>query len=345
MKKSSRFWFLTAILFSIFFSFSTLFYRVQVPSITLIRVVMLGWPFQWLKETVLLVPPSSAAYSVQWAELFSDVVLLFAASAIISYLATWRDREGKDAAGLSPGIKITILVVVAYFTRILSCAVHEVLGHGLWALAMGAQSISVNVTFLGFGWCSWEPPLAGIQGLLATSGGIISTFAAGAVILAFLYYMPATGKFYSRLILFWIAYWTTITQASYLIVGGITGFGDIGYVSRSLGIDYLYFAVIGVPLFILVYSIVSVLFFGETGVMFESVDQRKLLSAFWLTVPVLVVTFSVSQEFLLPVLEFALMLAISFIPSIMAFPMYVFFRRISRQLRKKAASAKGNTSP
>lgn len=335
LKKMLRFWTLALILFSIFFSLSTIIYRVQEISVISVRKIYYGWPFQWLQNTTFLIPPSGPIYSIRLVELLLDIAIMFAISAAISYLSVSKDMNAKAVSRQGIGIRIAFLVIAAYLTRILSCAIHEVMGHGLWALAMGAHVIHANVTYLGFGWCSWEPPLIGIKGLLAIAGGIISSFSAGAAILSFLYYLPRLGGFYSRLVLFLLGFWITITQSSYLIVGGLTGYGDIGSISHSLGIVPLYFAALGVPVFVLVFFVVSVLFFRELGRMFPSTDQKKLLSTFWLTIPILVVTFALSEEFSFPLTEFALFMALSIIPSIMAFPMFDFFRKLSVPMDRK----------
>ena len=333
LKNINSFWALALILFAVFLSLSTLFYRVQTPSVISIRTILFGWPFQWLEQTTVLIPASGPVYSVRILQLAADIAIYLSISAAVSYLSTFRDSTAGSLSGQLPGIRIVSLVIIAYLTRVLSCAVHEVIGHGLWALALGAQRISVNITFLGFGWCSWEPPLGGTEGLLAVAGGLISSFTVGTVILAFLYYFPRIGGFYSRLILFLLGFWIAVTQSSYLIVGGLTGFGDIGFISNSLGIDYLYFAAVGVAIFVLVFFVISAMFFHELGIMFPATDQRKLLSAFWFTVPLLVLTFGFSEEFSLPALEFLLLIALSFIPSIAALPMYSFFRKLGVPVR------------
>lgn len=75
-----------------------------------------------------------------------------------------------------------------YLSRLVSCFVHEVLGHALWAWIFGAEKIWFNISWMGFGWCRW----IGVDNafnakLMVIAGGIIDTFIIGFLLLIILF--------------------------------------------------------------------------------------------------------------------------------------------------------------
>ncbi len=219
-------------------------------------------------------------------------------------------------------MRVFLVVLVAYSTRLVSCAIHELLGHGLWAWVFGAEHVEVYVSWLGFGWCRWNPPLSGIAQIMAMAGGLVNAFIIGAAILAFLCLLPKKGGFYLRFSLFWLGFWTTINQASYLLLGGFTGFGDPGQLHHSTGVPLSFFILLGFLLFLLVYIVVSALFLSEVGGLFPEFKEKTLLSEFWFTLPIQVILFTVSPEHAVSFELFLLLLTVSMIPSLLSHPLF-----------------------
>ncbi|MFP3985128.1 MAG: hypothetical protein ACLFU9_04070 [Candidatus Bathyarchaeia archaeon] len=232
--------------------------------------------------------------------------------------------------------RILIVSSVAYFTRLAACGIHEFLGHGLWAWIMGAKNVEGYVSWLGFGWCRWSPGLSGFAGVIAMAGGLINTFIIGATILAFLQIRSKKAGFYLRFTLFWLGYWATITQASYLILGGLTGYGDPGQLSYLTGVPLGFFSFLGFALFLLVYYVSSVLFLSEVSCLFPEYKPKTLLFEFWLTLPIQVCVFAASPEHNLSFELFLTLSIASVIPSLLALPLFKLFRR-TKTARKNGA--------
>ncbi len=239
-------------------------------------------------------------------------------------------------ANVSIWARILLVISVAYFTRLASCGIHELLGHGLWALLMGANRIEVYVSWLGFGWCKWSPSLSGSAKAIAVAGGLLNTFIIGIVILAFLYMAPKRGSFYLRFTLFCLGFWATITQASYLVLGGITGYGDPWQLSHLTGTPLYLFVFLGFALFLPVYCASSVLFLSEVSRLFSEYRPKTLLFEFWLTIPIQVGVFAASPEHTVSFESFSLLLAASLIPSLLSKPLFPLFNRLRPNMEKGA---------
>lgn len=233
----------------------------------------------------------------------------------------------KARSKASLGTRVLLVILAAYFARLVSCGIHELLGHGFWAWILGADSVQVYVSWLGFGWCKWDPPLSGFAKVMAMVGGLINTFVLGAMIFAFLYLMPKKCGFYVRFSLFWLGFWTMITQASYLLLGGSTGYGDPGALASLAGVPLDFFRLLGFGLFLIAYLAVSVLFISEVSCLFAEYREKTLLFEFWLTMPIQVIFFMASEHTVSFELIFGLLL-VSLIPSLLSLPLFPFFNRL-----------------
>jgi len=237
-------------------------------------------------------------------------------------------------------VRILFVVFVAYSTKLVACGVHELLGHGLWAWIFGADKVWFYVSWLGFGWCRWSPPLSGLARVMAMAGGLVNTFLIGTAILAFLYLAPKKGSRYLRLPIFWLGFWATINQASYLLLGGFTGYGDPGELNRLTGVPLGFFMFLGLGLFSLSYFVVSLLFLPEVCSLFPEYEKRTLLFEFWLTMPIQVVFFTVSPEHTLSLEWFFLLLVASMIPSLLSLPLYAYVKGFKWKFREHTEMSK-----
>lgn len=224
------------------------------------------------------------------------------------------------------------IILAAYSTRLIICGIHELLGHGLWAWIFGAQSVEIYVSWLGFGWCKWYPPNLGSLGnVVAMAGGLINTFTLGAIILVFLFFVPRKGGLHLRSFLFWLGFWATTTQPSYLLLGGFTAEGDPWQLHLLTGIPIIFFMLLGFGLFLLVYPIISVSFLPEASGLFSEYSPRMLLFTLWLAMPLQVIFYVISPEHALSFGMFLLLLTVSMIPSLLSLPLFKLFIRLSQQ--------------
>jgi hypothetical protein len=165
--------------------------------------------------------------------------------------------------------------------------------------------------------------------VLFSAGGLLNTFLIGVVILASLYWVPHKGGFYLRFSLFWTGFWAAINQASYLLLGGVTGYGDPGALNAVTGVPLAVFAALGVGLFLAVYVAVSVLFLSEVTRLFPEYRTKTLLFAFWLSIPIQVMLFTVSPQHEVSATTFVLLLVISTLPSLLSPRLVPLFHHLS----------------
>ena len=233
--------------------------------------------------------------------------------------------------------KRTLLtVLVAYFTRLISCGIHELLGHGLWALIFGANKISVHVSWLGFGWCKWQGASSSYTAqVMIIAGGLLNTFIIGAVLLAFLFLAPKKGGFYLRLPMFWLGFWAVITQAGYLFLGGLTSLGDPWELHQLTGVPLSLFVFLGFSLFLIAYFAVSVLFLSEVTELFPEYSQRVLLFEFWLTIPIQTIFLMASPEHIISIGQFTAFFSLSMVPSLLAIPLFSRIQSWKSKIEKR----------
>jgi len=310
------------------FAISTLGYSEVDPAITIVRVVRYGFPMTWLKATTVIIPVSPTTYNVLWFELIVNIIFYLALSLGISFITMKATQHREAFAKASLWMRFLFVILVAYPTRLLSCGIHELLGHGLWAWIFGADRIWFNVSWLGFGWCRWQGLSDSyIARVMTMAGGLINTFIIGAAILTFLFLVRKKGGFYLRFFLFWLGFWTTITQANYLLLGGFTGYGDPGSLHSLSGIPLSFFILLGFGLFLVVYLAVSVLFLSEATGLFPEFRPKTLLFEFWITIPIQVILFTFSPEHEMPFETFFFLLVVSVIPSLLSLSLFQFFNR------------------
>lgn len=233
-------------------------------------------------------------------------------------------------------VRFLFILLVAYFTKLLTCGIHELLGHGLWAWIFGAEITEVYVSWLGFGYCRWQ----GISGfsfanVVATAGGLINTFLIGVAILMFLFLVRKKGGLYLRSFLFWLGFWATTTQPSYLLRGGFTNKGDPWQLHLLTGIPLSFFVLLGFGLFLLVYSILSILFLPDASNLLPEYNQKTLLFTLWLAMPIQVIFLMISPEHRMPFELFLLLLAVSMLPSLLSLPLFKFFDRMRSRIWKE----------
>ena len=119
--------------------------------------------------------------------------------------------------------------------------------------------------------------------------------------------------------LFWLAFWTFLNPAGYLIIGGIKPFGDIlqliaqGVLSQTLSLA------IGLAIFALAFFSLSRIFKdidSNTGFINKKRPLRVSLSLLWLIIPLITLMAITGLGFLSSYSP--LLFAISFTPSIVA---------------------------
>jgi len=214
--------------------------------------------------------------------------------------------------------------------KIIAEFVHEVCGHGLFVLLFGGEITSVYISV------SWPYELSRIGWSLPTTvtsaqmtwiygGGILACLCVSFLIQVFLI-LKKQISWYFVITLFWLAFWMLINSTGYLLIGGLTPFGDIqeliklGILTNPLSLT------LGVILFIAGFVVLSWIL---REILVEEFHLRKAslgVTLFWLIIPVLGAVMLASPERSFQVAYLPLM----FIPSLLSF-IIEYFLVLSKQ--------------
>jgi len=207
---------------------------------------------------------------------------------------------------------------MGFIAKILGEVVHEVMGHGLFVAAFGGRITNISISLL---WpyklssIGFSAPLGGFQPwqeVLVNGGGIIMCLLVSLILqLILLLSLSKRGNWVVSSMLFWLAFWTFINPAGYLVVGGIEPFSDItNLISAGVMTQQLAF-ILGLILFLINLLSLSVILRNVLRKAGVSKDAKWSIVLFWLTVPLLTF-FSVaglSQPLVIALLGFIPVLA------------------------------------
>jgi len=183
-------------------------------------------------------------------------------------------------------------LLIAFIMKIAGEFVHEVLGHGLFVILFGGRIIQIYLSILWpyeLSYIRWSGNFENWQIICIEGAGIILC-TAFSIVLQTLLLLGISNKYrFLTFSIFWLAFWTFLNPAGYLILGGISPFGDIaaligmGVLTGSSSI------IIGLLIFIgsfisISKSLCKILF--RTEMLGELKALRFSLSLFWLIIPI-----------------------------------------------------------
>ena len=183
---------------------------------------------------------------------------------------------------------------MGFVAKILGEAVHEVMGHGLFVVVFGGRITDINISLL---WpyklssIGFSPPPGGFQPwqeVLVNGGGIIiCLFVSFVIQLILLLSFSKRGNWVVSSMLFWLAFWTFINPAGYLVIGGIEPFGDIAnLISAGVMTQQLAF-ILGLILFLINIFSLSIILRNVLRKARVNEDAKWSIVLFWLIVPLL----------------------------------------------------------
>jgi len=191
---------------------------------------------------------------------------------------------------------------LGFVAKILGEVVHEVMGHGLFAVAFGGRITNVSISLL---WpyelsrIGFVPPPGGFQPwqeVLVDGGGILMCLVVSFILqLILLLSFSKRGNWVVSSMLFWLAFWTFINPAGYLVVGGINPFGDVAnLISAGVMTQELAF-ILGLLLFLVSLFTLSIILRNVLRKAGVNEDARWSIVLFWLIVPLLTLASVVGQ--------------------------------------------------
>jgi hypothetical protein len=216
--------------------------------------------------------------------------------------------------------------------KVVSEFIHEVLGHGLFVLLFGGKITSVHISLLwpyslsgiGYdppqgGFLNWQKPWINVGGILVCL--LVSLF------LQILLYFGRIRDHRLSPALFWLSFWTFLNPTGYLIIGGIRPFGDIWQLINENVLTQASSIGLGLILFLFAFHSLSEIFKDlilHARIIKSSQELKFFLSMFWLTIPLTTVLALMGLPFLNSSFVFAL--PVSFIPSILAYKLFLIVR-------------------
>jgi len=213
---------------------------------------------------------------------------------------------------------LMVFLSLGFVTKILGEVVHEVLGHGLFVLAFGGRITSIKISLL------WPYELSGIgfaapsggflpwQEVLVDGGGILMCLIVSFVLQAILLLsLSKRANWVVSAALFWLAFWTFLNPAGYLVVGGIKPFGDVAkLISAGVMTKELAF-ILGLLIFLVSLFTLSIILRNVLRKAGVNEDARWSIVLFWLIVPLLTLftVVGLGQPLLIALLGFIPVLA------------------------------------
>lgn len=225
---------------------------------------------------------------------------------------------------------------LGFLAKILGEVVHEIMGHGLFVLAFGGRITSVIISLtwpyelsqIGFvapvgGFEPWQEALVDGGGVLVC---LVVSFTIQAILLLS---FSRRGNWVVSSLLFWLAFWTFINPAGYLVVGGIEPFGDVAnLISAGILTQELAFG-LGFVIFLINLFTLSIILRNVLVKAGAKEEPRWSVVLFWLIVPLVTLVYVVGHA---QSLLFALL---GFIPVVAASAGLVVFNAISSHGNKR----------
>jgi hypothetical protein len=210
------------------------------------------------------------------------------------------DKRKEEEMLRETRIFLGVFIVAGFAMKIIAEFAHEVLGHGLFVLLFGGEITGLYVSVLwpyDFSYINWSLPADVTSGQLAWiyAGGILACLSACFLAQVFLHAWRGI-KWYYALIFFWFAFWTFVNSAGYLIIGGLTPFGDIYELIRLGVLTSIVALAAGLLVFLLGFlSLSQVLRKLLTGLV--TLRNASLgVTVFWFIIPALVMVMLANPE-------------------------------------------------
>ena len=122
-----------------------------------------------------------------------------------------------------------LTLFTAFVTKVVGEFVHEVMGHGFFILLFGGEIVDVHLSILWpyeLSYIVWRGTFLPWQHTWIAGGGILVCLIVSGMLQTLLLFNIVKDWRLSTLLL-WLALWTFLNPTGYLIIGGISPFGDV----------------------------------------------------------------------------------------------------------------------
>lgn len=194
-----------------------------------------------------------------------------------------------SANGTRPWAFILAFLIVGFVMKMVGEAVHELLGHGSFVLLFGGRVTSVYISLLWpyeLSYVGWSMPRASLDQMVWVVGGGILVSAIVSFFIQFVLLWKHLRWQFS-VPLFWLSFWCYINATGYLIVGGVSPFGDVEELIRLGVLTSSFATIVGTALFLVGFVLLSKILCETLTTFLEEKTSWGILT-FWFIIPALV---------------------------------------------------------
>lgn len=180
---------------------------------------------------------------------------------------------------------------MAFVSKVIGEFIHEVMGHGLFVLLFGGEIVNVHVSPLWpyeLSYIQWSGAFMPWEQTWIAGGGILVCFIISGTIQVLLLLDTIKDWRLSNLLL-WLALWTFLNPAGYLIIGGVRPFGDVAALIEDGVLTQESSLLIGLIAFFASFLSLSKILGNQLiikGIITNRKELRLPLTLFWVTIPI-----------------------------------------------------------
>ena len=194
-----------------------------------------------------------------------------------------KQRNGKSSA-----LFLTTFLVHGFLTKLISETLHEI-GHGIFVIIFGGKVLEIFISVLWplqHSWIRWSLPenIGNYELSIIYAGGILLCLIVSFSLQAYLHLRR--NPWIISLPLAWLSFWCFLNGVGYLILGGLTSYGDIKNLIKLGYLTNLSSVAIGLCLFAVGFPSLFKIFFN---IFSEKLSEKRSMFAvaiFWMQIPV-----------------------------------------------------------
>jgi len=196
-----------------------------------------------------------------------------------------REKETFYQTFSSPISNLVFFIVVGIIMKVAAEILHEVGGHGFYVLFFGGRILKIHISLLwplqsSYIW--WSLPAGDpLETALVFGGGILNSIVISFVLQFLLLFRHQSWRL--GVTLLWFAYWSYISSAGYLLLGGFGAFGDVRELIRMGFLTNLSSFLLSLAVFIAGYLFLSLILRRLLTSLVAVNNFKYAVAAFWLT--------------------------------------------------------------
>jgi len=266
-----------------------------------------------ISATLLIVASFSYLYEQRYTDLipvitypYRDYALplavLGAFTLVFTLYLRLREKETFYPAFSSPISNLVFFIVMGIIMKVAAEILHEVGGHGFYVLLFGGRILKVHISLLWplqFSYIWWSLPAGNpLETALVFGGGILNSIIISFVLQFLLFFRPQRWRLGVPLL--WLAYWSYISSAGYLLSGGFSAFGDVRELIRMGFLTNLSSFLLGLAVFIAGYPFLSLILRRLLTPLVAVNNLKYAVAAFWLTTALVAILTALNPDIRTP---------------------------------------------